>query len=229
MAHEHNHPKEVHSHDENEHDHHSHDGGHGHTHGRVDPSIVRSKAGVKAVSISFAVLFIASALQFIAFQKSGSVALLTDIIHNAGDAMTAIPLGLAFFLQSKRGERWAGFCVVGVIFISAVIAFIQVIDKFIHPQTPTHLWALFAAGVIGVVGNEIAAVIRWRAGKKLDSPALIADGTHARADGIVSGGVILSTILIALGLPIADPIIGLLITGLILKSTWDSWQTIRKS
>lgn len=218
-----------HSHDHDDHDHHSHDEAHGHTHGLVDPSIVRSKEGVKAVSISFAVLFIASMLQLFLFSMSGSVALLTDLIHNAGDALTAIPLGLAFYLQSKKGERWAGYCVVFVILVSAIIALVEVIDKFINPSTPTHLWALLLAGVIGVIGNEIAAVIRWRAGKRLNSPALIADGTHARADGIVSGGVILSTILIALGLPIADPIIGLIIVGLILRSTWQSWQTIKGS
>lgn len=217
-------------HHDHDHSHsHSHGEKHGHTHGLVDPSIVRSKEGVKAVSISFGVLLVASLLQLIAYRQSGSVALLTDLIHNAGDALTAVPLGLAFYFHSKKGERWAGYVVVGVIFISAVLAFFQVIEKFMHPQTPTHLWALLLAGVIGVVGNEIAAIIRWRAGKRLDSPALIADGNHARADGFVSAGVIVSTILIAIGFPIADPIIGLVITAMILHSTWQSWQTIRGS
>lgn len=222
-------PSKAHHHEHSHHDHH-HDGSeHGHSHGLVDPSIVRSRAGVKAVSISFAVLFAASLLQFAIFGLSHSVALLTDVIHNAGDALTAIPLGLAFFLGSRKAELWAGYCVVAVIFISALVALDQVAHKFIHPHTPTHLWALFIAGVIGVIGNEIAAVIRWRAGKRLDSPALIADGNHAKADGYVSAGIILSTILIALGLPVADPIIGLIITGLILQSTWQSWKTIRSS
>lgn len=216
-----------HSHDD--HHHHHHHKEHGHSHGLVEPSIVRSKEGVTAVSVSLVVLLIASILQFILFRLSHSVALLTDVIHNAGDAMTAIPLGLAFFFQSKKGERWAGYCVVMVILISAVIALWQVIEKFIHPHTPSHLMWLFVAGVIGVIGNEIAAVIRWRAGKRLDSPALIADGNHAKADGYVSAGIIVSTILVSLGLPIADPIIGLVITVLILHSTWQSWQTIRKS
>lgn len=207
--------------------HHNHE--HGHTHGLVNPSIVRSRAGVRAVSLSFAVLFAASLLQFGIFGLSHSVALLTDVIHNAGDAMTAVPLGLAFFLRSRQAERWAGYCVVAVIFISALLALDQVIEKFLHPHTPTHLWALFIAGLVGVIGNEVAAVIRWRAGRQLDSPALIADGNHAKADGYVSTGIILSTILIALGLPVADPIIGLVITALILQSTWQSWQTIRLS
>lgn len=216
-------------HHQHKHDHTSHEENHGHSHGLVDPSIVRSKEGVKAVSVSFAILLIAALLQLVIFIKSGSLALLTDVIHNAGDSLTAIPLGLAFFLQSKKGERWAGYCVVGVISISALIALAQVIDKFIHPHTPTHLLAIFIAGVIGIVGNEVAAVIRWRSGKRLDSPALIADGNHARADGIVSAGVIVSTILIGLGFPIADPTIGLLITLLIFKSSLDSFKTIKAS
>ena len=219
-----------HPHDHYDHEHaHSHEGTHGHSHGLVDESIVRSKEGVQAVSLSFLVLFIASMLQLFVYSFSGSVALLTDLIHNGGDALTAIPLGLAFFLQSKKGERWAGYSVVAVILISAVVALFEVIDKFVHPSTPSHLWAIMIAGLIGVAGNEIAALIRWRAGKHLDSPALIADGNHARVDGIVSAGVVLSAILIYLGLPIADPIIGLLIVVMILHATWESWQTIRKS
>ncbi len=222
--------EKSHPHDHYDHDHgHNHDGSHGHTHGLVDESIVRSKEGVRAVSLSFAVLFAASMVQLFVFSFSGSVALLTDLIHNGGDSLTAIPLGLAFFLRSKKGERWAGYTVVLFIFISAMVALFEVIDKFIHPSTPTHLWAILIAGVVGVVGNELAAVIRWRAGKHLDSPALIADGNHARADGIVSAGVILSSILIFVGFPIADPIIGLLITAMILHATWESWRTIKNS
>jgi cation diffusion facilitator family transporter len=159
---------------------------------------------------------------------SGSVALLTDVIHNGGDALTAIPLGIAFLLRSRRGERWAGYVVVAVVLASALLALIQVIERFVHPQTPTHLWALLMAGIVGVAGNEVAAVIRWRAGRRLGSPALIADGNHARADGYVSGGIIVSTAFIALGVPIADPIIGLIITALIFHTTWESWVTIRR-
>jgi len=204
------------------------DHGHGHDHGLVDPSILRSRAGVRAVSLSLAVLLAAALVQLVVFVLSGSVALLTDVIHNGGDAMTAIPLGIAFLMRSRRGERWAGYCVVAVILASALLALVQVIERFLHPQTPTHLWALLVAGIVGVVGNEIAAVIRWRAGRRLGSPALIADGNHARADGYVSAGIIVSTAFIALGLPIADPIIGLLITALIFHTTWESWGTIRR-
>ncbi len=230
MSHTHNHHGH-HSHDHEHHHHHehSHDGSPGHTHGLVDETIVRSKEGVKAVSLSFTVLFFAALLQLIIFTMSGSIALLTDVIHNAGDSLTAIPLGLAFLLHSKKGERWAGYSIVMVIFVSAIVAIWQAIEKFVHPQTPTHLGVLVAAGVVGILGNEVAAIIRWRAGRRLNSPALIADGNHARADGIVSAGVIVSAVLIAMGMPIADPIIGIGISLLILHSSWQSLQTIHES
>jgi cation diffusion facilitator family transporter len=202
--------------------------GHDHSHGLVDPSIVRSRAGVRAVSLSLAVLLVTSLVQLAVFLLSDSVALLTDVIHNGGDSLTAIPLGVAFLLRSRRGERWAGYVVVAVILASAVLALVEVISRFLHPQSPTHVWALFVAGVVGVAGNEIAAIIRWRAGRKLESPALVADGIHARADGYVSAGIIVSAAFIAFGLPIADPVVGLVITGLIFHSTWESWVTIRR-
>lgn len=208
-------------------DHDHEDGHHGHSHGLVDPSIVRSRAGVRAVSLSLVVLLVAALAQLFVFLLSDSVALLTDVIHNGGDALTAIPLGIAFLLRSRRAELWAGYCIVAVVLASAVLALVEVVQRFLHPQTPTHLWALLIAGVVGVVGNEVAALVRWRAGRRLSSAALIADGNHARADGYVSAGIIASTILIALGLPIADPVIGLIITALILHATWESWQTIR--
>jgi cation diffusion facilitator family transporter len=201
-------------------------GGSGHTHGLVDRSIVRSRDGVKAVSISLAVLGVTALVQTLIFATSGSVALLADLIHNFGDALTAIPLGIAFFLRSARAERYAGLAVVGAIFISACIALYETIDRLIHPQHLSHLWILAAAGVVGFVGNELAARVRLRAGQRLDSPALVADGNHARVDGFVSLGVIASAAVVAIGAPIADPLIGLAITLVILKITWDSWRTV---
>ena len=199
-----------------------------HSHGPfVDPSIVRSRAGIKAVSLSLAVLTVTAAAQTAIYVLVLSVALLADLIHNFGDALTAIPLGLAFFLRSVRGERWAGVAVVMTIFVSAIIALVQTILRFIHPHTLTHLWWLAAAGVIGFIGNEIAAQIRSRVGKRLNSPALIADGNHARVDGFVSLGVLASAAAVALGAPIADPIIGLVIALVILRVTWESWHTVR--
>lgn len=214
-----------HDHTHHHHDDHDHDG-HGHSHGLVDRSILRSRDGVKTVSISLAVLTAAAAIQTIVFVASGSVALLADLIHNYGDGLTAIPLGIAFFLRSARGERWAGLGVVLAIFVSAAVALYETIMRFVHPQQLTHLWLLAAAGVVGFIGNEIAARVRLRGGKRLDSPALIADGNHARIDGFVSLSVIASAAVVGLGLRIADPIIGLVITAVILKITWDSWQTI---
>jgi len=163
---------------------HEHDGhSHGHSHGLVDRSIVRSHAGVKAVSISLLVLGLAAAAQTVVFVLSGSVALLADLIHNYGDALTAVPLGIAFVLRSFRGEKLAGLAVVLAIFASACVALYETILRFVHPQQLTHLWVLAGAGVIGFVGNEIAAQVRLRAGRRLSSPALIADGNHAASTG----------------------------------------------
>jgi cation diffusion facilitator family transporter len=207
---------------------HSHDHAeHGHSHGLVDRSIVRSRAGVKAVSISLAVLGLAAAAQTVVFVVSGSVALLADLIHNFGDALTAVPLGIAFFLRSFSGEKLAGLAVVLAIFLSACVALYATIQRFVHPQHLTHLWVVAVAGVIGFIGNEIAARVRLRAGRELSSPALVADGNHARVDGFVSLGVVVSAGAVALGATIADPLIGLAITLVILKITWDSWRTVR--
>jgi cation diffusion facilitator family transporter len=202
------------------------DGEHGLSHGLVDPSIVRSRAGVRAVAISLAVLVTAALAQVAIFVLSNSVALLADLIHNFGDASTAIPLGIAFYIRSFRAEKIAGLFVVATILVSACVALYETIQRFINPEQLTHLWALAAAGVIGFLGNEIAAYIRYRAGKRLSSPALIADGNHARVDGFVSLGVVVSASLVALGYPRADPIVGLAITLVILKITWDSWRTV---
>jgi cation diffusion facilitator family transporter len=138
-----------------------------------------------------------------------------------------VPLGIAFFLRSVRGEKLAGLAVVLAIFISACVALYETILRFIHPHALTHLWVLAAAGVIGFIGNELAAQIRLRAGRRLGSAAMTADGNHARIDGFVSLGVVASAIVVGLSLKIADPIIGLVITFVILKITWDSWRTVR--
>lgn len=206
---------------------HVHD--HGHSHGLVDRSIVRSRAGVKAVSISLGILGLAAAAQAAIFVISGSVALLADLIHNIGDALTAVPLGIAFFLRSVRGEKLAGLAVVLAIFISACVALYATIVRLIDPKELSHLWVLAAAGVIGFLGNGLAAQVRLRAGRRLSSPALIADGNHARVDGIVSLGVVLSAALVGLGAEIADPVVGLAITLVILKITWDSWRTVTRN
>jgi divalent metal cation (Fe/Co/Zn/Cd) transporter len=197
-----------------------------HSHGLVDRSIVRSREGVKAVSLSLAVLGLTAGAQVAIFVLSGSVALLADLIHNFGDALTALPLGIAFFLRSFRGEKIAGLAVVLAIFVSACVALYETIQRLIHPQHLSHLVILAAAGLIGFLGNEVAAQVRLRAGKRLSSPAMIADGNHARVDGFVSLGVVASAIVVSLGLQIGDPIIGLAITLVILRITWQSWRTV---
>lgn len=206
------------------HHHHHHD--HGHTHGRVDRSIIRSRAGVRAVAISLAALGLTAALQAVVFAMSGSVALLADLIHNGGDALTAIPLAIAFLARSERGERWAGYAVVLTIFASATVAGYEAVERLINPRHLDYLVPLAAAGVVGFIGNEVAGRIRLRAGERLDSPALIADGQHARIDGFVSLGVVASAVVVALGVKIADPLIGLAITVLILRITWQAWRTV---
>ena len=206
---------------------HAHDGGHGHSHGLVSASIRRSKAGLRAVSVSLVVLLVTASAQAVVFALTGSVALLADLIHNFGDALTAIPLGVAFVLRSFKAEKGAGYFVVATIFISACVALVESIDRLVHPQTLSHLWALAAAGAIGFVGNEAAAWVRLRAGKRLQSPALVADGYHARTDGLVSLAVVLSAAFVALGLGVADPIIGLIVTAVILRITWQSFNTVR--
>jgi cation diffusion facilitator family transporter len=204
---------------------HSHE--HGHSHGLVDPSIVRSRAGVRAVAASLGVLGATAGAQAVLFVLTDSVALLADLIHNVGDALTAVPLGIAFILRSARGEKLAGLAVVVAIFVSACVALWQSVERLINPEELSYLWIVAVAGALGFVGNEIAAQVRLRAGRRLSSAALIADGNHARADGFVSLGVVVSAIVVALGLERADPLIGLGITLVILKLTWDSWRTVR--
>jgi cation diffusion facilitator family transporter len=211
------------------HGHHDHEHGHGHSHGLVDRSILRSRAGVRAVLVSLGVLGAAAVAQALVFVLSGSVALLADLIHNAGDALTALPVGAAFLLRSSRAERWAGYAVVLAILVSACVALYETVLRLLNPQELEHLWALAGAGLIGYVGNEIAARVRLRAGRRLRSPALVADGNHARVDAFVSLGVVASAIVVGLGVEIADPLIGLAITLVILKITWESWRTVRHS
>ncbi len=187
-----------------------------------------SRAGLRAVSWSLLVLLLTAAAQAGVFLLTGSVALLADLIHNFGDALTAVPLGIAFLLRSFRAEKRAGYFVVATIFVSACVALWQSVERLVDPQPLHHLWPLAAAGAIGFVGNEIAAQIRTRAGRRLDSPALIADGAHARTDGLVSLSVVASAIVVALGLDIADPLIGLIITLVILRITWQSFITVRR-
>jgi cation diffusion facilitator family transporter len=202
-------------------------GARGHSHGLVDPSIKRSRAGLRAVGIALLVLGITALAQTAVFVATGSVALLADLIHNFGDAATAIPLGIAFALRSARAERLAGLVVVLAIFVSACVAGYEAVDRLIDPRDVEHLGALAAAGALGFAGNWAAATVRMRAGRRLDSAAVVADGDHARADAYVSLAVAASAAVVALGVPVADPLIGLAITLVILRITRQSWHTVR--
>jgi cation diffusion facilitator family transporter len=200
---------------------------HGHSHGMVDRSIARSREGLHVVGMSLAVLAATALIQAAIYVATGSVALLADLIHNAGDALTALPLGAAFLLRSDRAEHGAGIAVVLAILASAIVAGAVAVERIVNPLAPDQLLQLALAGVVGVIGNAIAARVRLAGGRRLDSPALIADGHHARSDAIISVSVVLSAAVVALGVPIADPLIGLAITALILRITWQSWRTVR--
>jgi cation diffusion facilitator family transporter len=200
---------------------------HGHSHGLIDPSIKRSREGLKAVGISLAVLAVTALIQIAIFALTNSVALLADLIHNVGDALTAIPVGIAFLLRSERAERIAGLFVVAAIFVSACVAGYEAVIRIVEPEAPSNLGALTAAGLIGFAGNWIAGLVRTSAGYRLSSSALVADGAHARADAYVSVGVVASALVVVLGFEIGDPLIGLAITLTILRITWHSWITVR--
>ena len=206
--------------------HHHHHGGHAHSHDRVDPSIAASVEGVRAVVWSFVILAVTALLQFTVVVLSGSVALFADTIHNVGDAATAIPLWVAFVLGRRppsrrftygygRVEDLAGLFVLLVILASAVVAALEAADRFQHPQAVTGLPWVMLAGLVGFLGNEAVAVFRIRTGRRINSVALVADGYHARADGLTSLAVVGGAVGVWLGLPLADPIVGLAISAAI--------------
>lgn len=210
---------------------------HGHVHGTVDATLASTEQGIRAIKWSFVGLFITALLQVVVVIYSGSVALLADTIHNIGDAVTAVPLLIAFKLLTRkptkrfsygygRVEDLAGVFIVLIILISAIVAGYESIDRLIHPVEMKNVWAVIGASIIGFIGNEAVAILRIRTGKKMNSAALVADGYHARVDGLTSLAVFLGAIGVWIGYPLADPIIGLLITITILKIVWDSGKTI---
>jgi len=216
----------------------NHDSGdHGHTHGVVDPSIATTAKGIWAIKWSFVILAATSVLQFVVVLMSGSVALLADMIHNLGDATTAIPLWVAFLLARRsptkvfnyglgRVEDIAGIFIVLIILVSALIAGYEAIDRLFHPQAISQLGWVAAAGFISFLGNEGVAILRIRAGREINSAALIADGYHARTDGFTSLAVVLGAFGVWLGFPLADPIIGLLITFTLFGIVWQSASSV---
>ncbi|WP_395015007.1 cation diffusion facilitator family transporter [Dongia sp.] len=214
-------------------------GSHGHTHGVIDPSLSSSERGVWAIKWSFAILAVTSILQLVVVFYTGSVALLADTIHNVGDAVTAVPLWIAFVLVRRKAtasfnyglgrvEDFAGLVIVFIILVSALIAGYEAIDRLIHPQPVTQLLAVAIAGIVGFIGNEAVAIFRIRVGREMNSTALIADGYHARTDGLTSLAVVLGAAGVWLGFPLADPIVGLLITLTIFGIVWQSAKAVIK-
>jgi cation diffusion facilitator family transporter len=194
---------------------------------RVDTALETSKRGLRTLIWSFAALFATAIAQLTVVLISGSVALLGDTIHNFADALTALPIGIAFLLGRRvatrrytyglgRAEDLAGVVVVMIIAASAALAGWQAVDRLLHPQPVQHLWIVAAAGVIGFAGNEIVARYRITVGRLIGSAALVADGLHARTDGFTSLAVVFGALGVGLGFPLADPIIGLGITVAIL-------------
>jgi cation diffusion facilitator family transporter len=190
---------------------------------KVDAALESSREGMRALWISLAVLGVTALGQGLVVLWSGSVALLGDTVHNAVDALTAVPLGIAFTLGRRaptrrytygygRAEDLAGVIVVAFIAASSIFAGYEAIRRLADPAPVDHLWAVAAAGVLGFVGNEVVARYRIRIGRRIGSAALVADGLHARTDGFTSLAVVLGAGGVAAGWPLADPLVGLLIT-----------------
>jgi cation diffusion facilitator family transporter len=223
-----------HGHHKHDHD---HDHAHRHTHGVVDPTITTTDRGIWAIKWSFLILAATAVLQLIIVYVSDSVALLADTIHNIADAGTAIPLWVAFVLARRkptqtftygygRVEDFAGLAIVLIILLSALVAGYEAVDRLFHPRPVMYLGWLATAGVIGFLGNEAVAVFRIRIGRQINSAALIADGYHARTDGLTSLAVVVGAVGVWMGFQLADPIIGLIITVVILGIVWQSAKAV---
>lgn len=203
----------------------------------IDDALEASAQGVRALKVSLFLLLGTTILQFVVVLISGSVALLADTIHNFSDALTAVPLWVAFVLGRRaathrftygfgRAEDLAGLFIIAVVAASAILAAWQSIGRFFHPQPLENLWWVMAAGLVGFAGNETVAIYRIRVGQKIGSAALVADGVHARIDGFTSLAVVLGAIGVMLGFPLADPIVGLLISATIIVLLWGTVRSI---
>ncbi len=248
MTDPHDHHDHDDAHDDHEHDHeHGHSQNplfhwfqhtlttphsHGHREAALDAALATDR-GLWAVKVSLVALLVTAAFQVVIVIISGSVALLADTIHNFSDALTAIPLGIAFTLSRRarnlrytygygRAEDIAGVIIVLMILFSAFEAIYQAVLKIIHPQPISNILWVAIAGVVGFLGNELVAIFRIRVGKQIGSAALVADGYHARTDGFTSLAVLAGAIGVWLGFPLLDPIVGLGIGAAILVIVWDS-------
>jgi cation diffusion facilitator family transporter len=216
---------------------HGHHRGPDHLHGAIDPVLLTTQQGIRAIQWSFLALAATALFQGVIVSLSGSVALLSDTIHNVGDAATAIPLWIAYRLARVRptrrftygygrAEDLAGVVIILTIVASAVAAGYVSIDRLFHPQAVEHLGAVIVAAIVGFLGNEAVAVFRIRVGRQIGSAALIADGQHARIDGLTSLAVLFGAVGVWLGHPLADPVIGLVITAAIIGIAWSSGKAV---
>lgn len=246
-----------HEHEDSHEHEHSHGHSHGHGHGQglkgrlrevflphshdaadsIDNALESSAQGIRAVKISLLGLGATSLFQLIIVLVSGSVALLADTVHNFSDALTAVPLWIAFLLGRRkptrtytygfgRAEDLAGLFIVAMIALSAVVAAVESIRRFFEPQPVQNLGWVLAAGLVGFAGNELVALYRIRVGRRIGSAALVADGVHARTDGFTSLAVVAGAIGIWLGFPLADPIVGLLISAAIVVLLWGTIRDV---
>ncbi len=212
----------------------------GHSHdpaGSIDDALEGSRRGIRAVKVSLVGLGLTALLQIGVVLVSGSVALLADSIHNLSDALTAVPLWIAFVVGRRaasrhypygygRAEDVAGIFIVAMIALSAVVAGYESVRRLVEPQAVTNLGLVAAAGLIGFLGNELVALYRIRVGVQIGSAALVADGLHARTDGLTSLAVVVGSIGVALGFELADPLIGLLITVAVIVVLKDAGRQI---
>jgi len=210
---------------------------HGHSHGAVDGEILASGRGIRATKISLSVLLVTAVVQLVIVGFTGSVALLADTIHNFGDAATALPLWAAFTLSRKlptkrfnygygRAEDLAGLLIVLSILATGIFAAYESINRLGNPPEIDYLWIVAMAAVIGFAGNEGVALYRMKVGKEIGSAALIADGHHARVDGLTSLAVLFGALGVWLGYPLADPIVGLVISVAILRIVVETAKSV---
>ncbi|QJW35256.1 cation diffusion facilitator family transporter [Cellulosimicrobium protaetiae] len=203
----------------------------------IDDELVASGQGIRAVKVSLVVLGATALAQLGIVAVSGSVALLADTVHNLSDALTAVPLWIAFVLGRRaatrrythgygRAEDLAGLFIVAMIALSAVVAGVESVRRLADPQPVDNLGWVIAAGIVGFAGNEAVAVYRIRVGRRIGSAALVADGVHARTDGFTSLAVVIGALGVLAGLPLADPLVGLLITVAILVLLWGTARDV---
>lgn len=220
-----------------QHDHSREHQAHAHTHGVVDPSYYSTDRGIWALKISFAALLATALLQTVVVLISGSVALLADTIHNFSDALTAIPLAIAFMLSKRPPNRrftygyghtedLAGLVIVLLIVISAIVIGYESVLRLLNPQPLQNVLIVAIAAIVGFIGNEVVAIFRIRVGKDIGSAALVADGYHARVDGFSSLTVLIGAVGAWLGFPMADPLVGLGITVLIVRIAIDAGRSV---